>query len=75
MSVNIVTKSGIKPIEVVIWEDEISSVRRIELDPLVLELQRKIAARYTAEEIEAARLEVKEKDTEIKLRYPRPDPE
>lgn len=75
MSVNIVTKSGIKPIEVVIWEDEISSVRRIELDPLVLELQRKIAARYTAEEIEAARLEVKEKDTEIKLRYPRPDSE
>ncbi|WMN59265.1 hypothetical protein NI389_13755 [Pseudoalteromonas xiamenensis] len=72
MSILVITQSGINSIEKAKWDSNISLARRKELDPLVLELQRKIAGEYSAEEVEAARLNVASKDKEINERYPKP---
>ncbi|WP_462150856.1 hypothetical protein [Pseudoalteromonas xiamenensis] len=73
MSILVITQSGINSIEYAKWDNNISSARRKELDPLVLELQRKIAGEYSIEEVDAARLSVASKDKEIKERFPKPE--
>ena len=71
-NVLIVTPEGLKSKELAEWEEKIRGVRRIELDPLVLEYQRKIAADYPQSEIDAVRVSISEKDKDIKSRYPKP---
>lgn len=71
-NVLIVTSTGLKTKSLAEWEEKIRGVRRIELDPLVLEYQRKIAAEYPQAEVDSAKLAVSTKDADIKTRYPKP---